>query len=83
MSSDWRLTNQMNYLKEVELKKVDFYDVLMHDHEHCEFCFAKFGNDVGLLKKGYCTLDHYHWICAECFKDFQELFDWQVIDTIF
>ena len=35
----------------------------------------------GVLHEGYCTLDDYRWICARCFADFQELFDWRLTAT--
>lgn len=78
MGNDWRLTNQMNYLYCAVFKKADFCRTERIDHEHCEFCWAKFGKSEGMLKSGYCTLDKYHWVCDECFLDFQEQFQWQL-----
>lgn len=80
MQRDWRLTNQMNYLYRATLKKAVFKVSATNDHEHCEFCWDKFGENEGLQKSGYCTLDRYHWICNECFQDFQEQFEWNLID---
>ena len=80
MQKDWRLTNQMNYLYRATLKKVDFKGTATNDHEHCEFCWEKFGVNEGLQKSGYCTLDEYHWICEQCFQDFQEQFEWKVVE---
>ena len=79
MQSDWRLTNQMNYLYGVTLKKSDFKTAACGDHAHCEFCFDKFSNEEGSLKFGYCTLDSYHWVCNKCFRDFCEQFEWKVL----
>lgn len=80
MQEDWRLMNQMNYLHRATLKKIIFKRSETNDHEHCEFCMDKFGEDLGLLKQGYCTLDEYHWICNKCFKDFEEQFEWQLVE---
>lgn len=78
MEKDWRLTNQMNYLYRAVLKKADFISSQSNDHEHCEFCFDKLGEDEALQNAGYCTLDRYHWICEECFQDFQSQFEWNL-----
>lgn len=79
MQNDWRLANQMNYLYRVSLKKVVFRASDTNDHEHCEFCWVKFGEGKESKKSGYCTLDGYHWICNECFQDFKELFEWNLV----
>ena len=80
MKNDWRLTNQVNYLFRSTLKKVDFKKKLDNDHEHCEFCWAKFGESKDMLSSGYCTIDEYHWICEKCFQDFREQFEWRLKD---
>ena len=80
---DWRLLGQEKYLKGKALAyrrwkrpRPDW------DHDHCEFCGAKFMEepDADTLQEGYCTLDEYHWICPECFRDFREMFGWQVVE---
>ena len=81
MQDDWRLTNQMNYLYCTTLKRVDFQASINNDHEHCEFCFGKFGEGEGWLKSGYCTLDGRHWICNKCFQDFQKQFKWCLVNV--
>lgn len=78
MREDWRLTNQMEYLYRVKLKKAEFHPTPKNDHEHCEFCWEKFGPWEDALQIGYCTLDEYYWICEPCFADFKEKFEWQV-----
>ena len=70
----------MNYLYRATLKKVEFKGTAAIDHEHCEFCWDKFGESEGLQKAGYCTLDKYHWICNECFRDFQKQFEWNIVE---
>jgi len=77
-SDDWRLTNQIEYLKEKKLKYVEAdkdFDNL--NHEHCEFCFIKFNYES---QCGYFSLDNYHYICENCFNDFNKMFKWEIID---
>lgn len=73
--NDWRLTNQDNYLKNVKLIKSKY--TLKVGHEHCAFCWYKFKQDSDI---GYCTLDKYHWICECCYNDFEEMFNWELIE---
>ena len=75
---DWRLTNQSKYLLGKNLKKAYFPHDSKNDHEHCEFCWAKFGINEECLSHGYTTIDGYHWICEQCFLDFKYLFNWKV-----
>ena len=79
MQDDWRLTNQMKYLFRATLKKANFMESVTNDHKHCEFCWDKFGEGKNSLKSGYCTIDGYRWICDECFRDFHERFEWQLV----
>lgn len=45
------------------------------DHEHCEFCMAKFSETMpDTLREGYCMLGTDRWICADCFADFKAEF---------
>ena len=50
------------------------------DHDHCEFCGAKFmqGDHPEVLHAGYATLDEQHWICEPCFDDFRGEFNWRI-----
>jgi hypothetical protein len=50
------------------------------DHDHCEFCFAKFASIDGpdILHEGWTTVDEYRWICDTCFQDFRDRFGWQI-----
>ena len=77
---DWRRRGQENYLKGIQLELKDYFEYSPGwDHDHCEFCWAKFSliNDDD-LKKGYMSENGYRWICIECFDDFKEEFSWQV-----
>ena len=76
MQQDWRLNNQLNYLLNKTLKKVKFVESTTKDHEHCSFCWEKFGDADNLLQIGYCTEDKQHWVCEQCFEDFKEKFQW-------
>ncbi len=57
-----------NYLKD------DLCKILWE--RHCEFCFKK----ITILsnKECYCTVDCFNWICADCYEDFKDQFNWQV-----
>jgi hypothetical protein len=76
--SDWRLAGQERYLKGVTLywRKVSLASV--SDHEHCEFCGAKFMAGDGGLHEGFTTENNYRWVCRPCFEDFRELFQWTI-----
>ena len=62
------------------------------DHDHCTFCWATFMEagdpfaEAATLTEGYTTTsehpqgDGYHWVCARCFADFAERFEWRVIE---
>jgi|SRR5262249_25127165 len=84
---DTRLQGQEKYLKGVDLCRRAYRQYPANpswDHDHCCFCFADFEVEhdpryPDVLHEGYCTLDEYHWICAECFDDFRERFEWRVV----
>src|SRR5262245_3628620 len=41
-----------------------------YDHDHCEFCSAKFGDSTpGALTEGYATEDNARWVCRDCFEN--------------
>lgn len=78
--NDWRLTNQEEYLKNAKLNFSRYKVLSPHwDHDHCAFCWEKFGENDENLKQGYCTPDKTYWICEECFNDFKDMFNFQVI----
>ena len=83
--NDWRLQGQEKYLKGVTLYlKKYITSGNAWDHDHCEFCWAKFMVEdyPRVLHIGYATMDEYHWVCEACFKDFEEMFGWPVIESI-
>jgi hypothetical protein len=75
---DWRLQGQEKYLQGFALY---FRQYLGNDHDHCEFCLAKFMNEPGedIRTEGYTTKDYYRWICSSCFNDFKDRMNWKVI----
>ena len=78
--NDWRLTNQHRYLMRALLVHRAYEPTPGNDHDHCEFCSAKFmqAGGSGILTKGYSTPDRYRWICEQCFNDFAPEFEWKV-----
>ena len=92
--SDWRLQGQEDHLQGINLVHLQYEQWSESwDHDHCEFCWAKFmpagtasPEDAGepLHHQGYTNEDvegredHYWWICEECFADFKDRFAWTV-----
>jgi hypothetical protein len=81
--NDWRLQGQEKYLKGATLswkRCARLSDTWEHDH--CEFCWEKFMEvaNPDTLHEGYATPDNSRWICAQCFDDFADMFDWVVTD---
>lgn len=78
--NDWRLQGQEKYLSGERLCFKQYVERSSDtDHDHCEFCWAKFSDSIpGSLTQGYTTLDSYRWICEPCYSDFKEEFRWIV-----
>lgn len=75
---DWRLTRQHDYLEGAALSLVEWTSSGREsDHDHCEFCWAKFGRNGG-LSAGYATDDRRYWVCPTCFADFAASFGWML-----
>ena len=84
--TDRRLQGQERYLKRATLVRRAYRRYARNpywDHDHCEFCSAKFTVEAlpDTLQEGYATLDEYHWVCPTCFEDFKDLFAWTVSPT--
>jgi len=78
-SPDGRIRNQAAYLRGVRLEWATWTPTATSDHEHCEFCWAKFAAASlapDALQDGYATPDRRHWVCAPCFDDFRTDFEW-------
>ena len=79
-ADDWRRQNQQRFLGGRELTLRDYCPHRAGwDHDHCEFCGAKFSLAEGDLHHGYVTVDGYHWVGEACFADFQEEMRWKVV----
>lgn len=78
---DWRLQGQEKYLKGVVLQRKKYQRYRENwEHDHCEFCGAKFTESTSDARHiGYSTLDNYHWICDGCFNDFKDWFEWKAL----
>lgn len=79
--TDWRLQGQEKYLygKTLYFKKYKKYSKEW-EHDHCEFCSAKFSEEnKDDLKYGYSASDDYHWICENCCNDFVDKFNWKIV----
>jgi hypothetical protein len=76
--NDWRLQGQESFLKGAQLSFGNYEPAPGNDHDHCAFCSAKFmaSDDPALLHEGFSTIDHYHWVCNQCFTDFKGIFQW-------
>ena len=82
---DWRLHVQQNYLRGVALHWARYKQPSEDwDHDLCAFCWARFAeanagyNDS--QEYGYTTNDDYHWICKTCFNDFEDRFEWILVE---
>lgn len=81
MNNDWRLFREQNrYMHGVTLIAQPYKSSNpFNDHDHCEFCMAKFGKENNALKQGYSTEDGNIWICSQCYNDFREQFEWKIV----
>jgi hypothetical protein len=82
---DWRLQGQERHLQRATLQWARWAPPRPgSDHDHCEFCWAKFMEEDGpdVLHEGYATADRYRWICATCFHDFKDRFEWQLSEPV-
>jgi len=76
---DWRRQGQERYLKGRRWS-LQHYQLYREgwDHDHCEFCGAKFSLAAEELNHGYVTDDNDRWVCEPCFLDFQDEMGWLV-----
>lgn len=80
MNDDWRLWDQMTYLYRSTIKFSTFRAKSLEDHAHCAFCWEEISEFPYTQNAGYCTLDERHWICATCFHDFKDMFEWTLVN---
>lgn len=76
---DWRRQGQERYLRGRKwfLRRYQPYRTGW-EHDHCEYCGAKFSLVQADLHRGYVTDNDYHWVCEACFADFRDEMEWQV-----
>ena len=76
--TDWRLQGQERYLKGAVVTYHKYRRTSESwDHDHCEFCLAKFmeaSDDPDVKTDGYATVHGDRWICSTCLADFKERF---------
>lgn len=66
----------MDYLFEKKIKKSKYKPYRKgREHDHCAFCSDRIDDTT---EEAYCTEDKYFWICANCYKDFKDMFHWKV-----
>ena len=76
-NNDWRLTNQLNYLFQKKLIKGKYVPYRAGwNHDHCAFCSERIDENTPVA---YSTEDRYHWICQECYNDFNGMFQWTLL----
>ena len=79
MQNDWRLHGQESFLMGVTMVHQPWKPSdPQNDHDHCEFCWARFSRYAADLHVGYSTEDRCRWVCEQCFHDFQRKFSWRV-----
>jgi len=79
---DWRLHGQDRYLKSETLYYRNYKVIAKErEHDHCEFCWRKFteDGDMDSINSGYTTSDNYRWICSDCYEDFKDIFNWNLV----
>lgn len=57
-------------------KFLRFQKYASSSHAHCEFCWARFSEDMSDdHREGYVTQDGDYWVCEECFCLFRSEFE--------
>jgi hypothetical protein len=90
--SDWRLPfgDEDQYYSGLSLCRRRFRGKYPGDHEHCEFCWAKFLDEGDsphpedthvIVHEGCANEGNDIWICDSCFSDFHERFSWKVLQN--
>ena len=77
---DWRLADQENWLAGRRLVWRRWSsDDPRWDHDHCTFCWEKFGPFPEAVDAGWVTDDGDEaWLCSTCFADFRDRFRWTI-----
>ena len=77
---DWRLLNDVEYLKDKELNPTDGEEITAHaPHlKTCAFCWEQVRDTRH--QWWYLPLDLSCCICEKCCDDFKEMFRWKMLD---
>ena len=77
---DWRLLNDVEYLKNAYINPTDGEEIVRHasHHKSCIFCLEKVQNTP--YQWWFMPEDMSCCICEKCYNDFQEMFNWKKLD---
>ena len=77
---DWRLRNDVDYLKNAYINPTDGEEIAKHaaHHKSCIFCFEEVKDTPH--QWWFMPEDMSCCICEECYNDFREMFGWKKLD---
>ena len=77
---DWRLLNEVQHLKKAEWNPTDGEELAKHaPHLHrCAFCLEQVQDSP--YQRWLVLPDLSCCVCAACYGDFEELFEWKQLD---
>lgn len=79
---DWReeLLYTMEDTHGSIFQKLEYRSTANSDHEHCSICFEKISDDPRCQceTSGFYCKESGDWLCANCFNDFKERFNWTI-----
>lgn len=80
MPNDWRLFNDVEYLKKAYINPTDGEEICRYaPHlKRCEFCLEPVQDN--LHQWWFVPTDLSCCICEECYNDFKEHFEWKKLD---
>jgi hypothetical protein len=88
MEKNWRLESVAHLASQPLRRKKWTRWSREWDHNHCEYCGAKFAEFEGedILKEGFASTEahprgeNYHWVCINCFADLKDLIGWYAVE---
>ncbi len=82
MAEPWYIleSRRKDYLHNKTLYRRD-YPCRAGEHEHCEFCWARFSALPEDLHGGYYEPQSESWLCPDCVEQFSDLFGWTVTEA--
>lgn len=77
---DWRLLNNVEYLKRKAINPTDGEEIWIHaPHlKKCVFCWEPVNDNP--RQWWYIPVDMSCCICEECYNDFKDMFEWRHLD---